>query len=181
MGLRQVPEMIYLLSPKEILPHWMYRGLHATREALPKPRRDRRYILVYFCEQPPDPRSRVTLGDKRDALGVPRMALHWHIPDTVRESVISLQSLLQERMQRSGFGSVEPGQGEMAWTDASHHMGTTRMSADPSKGVVDPQCRVHGVHNLHIAGSSVFPCAGFANPTLTIVALSLRLADQLVR
>lgn len=62
-----------------------------------------------------------------------------------------------------------------------HHMGTTRMADDPRRGVVDAQCRVHGIANLHIAGSSVFASSGFANPTLTIVALALRLADELAR
>jgi choline dehydrogenase-like flavoprotein len=58
-------------------------------------------------------------------------------------------------------------------------MGTTRMHVDPKRGVVDPDCRVHGVANLYVAGSSVFPTSGYANPTFTIVALALRLADHL--
>jgi choline dehydrogenase-like flavoprotein len=62
-----------------------------------------------------------------------------------------------------------------------HHMGTTRMHSDPKRGVVDGNCRVHGVSNLYIAGSSVFPTSGHANPTLTIVALALRLGDHLSR
>jgi choline dehydrogenase-like flavoprotein len=68
---------------------------------------------------------------------------------------------------------------ELHYTDASHHIGTTRMSDDPRTGVVDKDCRVHGVGNLFIAGSSVFPTSGFANPTLTIVALAIRLAEHL--
>ena len=60
-----------------------------------------------------------------------------------------------------------------------HHMGTTRMHEDPKRGVVDPDCRVHGIENLFVAGSSVFPTCGHANPTLTIVALTLRLADHI--
>jgi choline dehydrogenase-like flavoprotein len=60
-----------------------------------------------------------------------------------------------------------------------HHIGTTRMHADPKQGVVDPDCRIHGLANLYVAGSSVFPTSGYANPTLTIVALALRLADHL--
>ena len=60
-----------------------------------------------------------------------------------------------------------------------HHMGTTRMSLSPRDGVVDPDCRVHGVRNLYVAGSSVFPTGGWANPTLTILALAHRLADHL--
>jgi choline dehydrogenase-like flavoprotein len=65
----------------------------------------------------------------------------------------------------------------MSW--AAHHVGTTRMHSDPLRGVVDADCRVHGVANLHVAGSSVFPTAGASNPTLTLVALALRLADRL--
>jgi choline dehydrogenase-like flavoprotein len=69
----------------------------------------------------------------------------------------------------------------LAMTGGKHHMGTTRMSSEPRKGVVDPDCRVHDVGNLFVAGSSVFPTAGYANPTLTIVALAIRLADYLKR
>ena len=61
----------------------------------------------------------------------------------------------------------------------SHHMGTTRMHDDPTQGVVDRNCKVHGIDNLYVIGSSVFPTSGAANPTLTIVALTLRLADHL--
>jgi choline dehydrogenase-like flavoprotein len=60
-----------------------------------------------------------------------------------------------------------------------HHLGTTRMHRDPSRGVVDENCRVHEMSNLYIAGGSVLPTGGYANPSLTIVALSLRLADHL--
>lgn len=58
-------------------------------------------------------------------------------------------------------------------------MGTTRMHASPKHGVVDANCRVHGVNNLFVVGSSVFPTAGSANPTLTILALAIRLADHI--
>ncbi len=60
-----------------------------------------------------------------------------------------------------------------------HHIGTTRMDADPARGVVDPDGRVHGVRNLWVTGSSVFPTGGWINPTLTIVAVAIRLADHL--
>jgi choline dehydrogenase-like flavoprotein len=179
MRLRELPEMVYLLSPKELMPHWMYRAFVAARDSLPRRPAPQTYIVVYFCEQPPDPASRVTLTDQFDALGMPRIHLHWHIGEQVRDSVRRMQDLLAARLAAAGLGRLEPGSGEMTFTDASHHMGTTRMSASPVDGVVDTDCRVHGVRNLYVAGSSVFPSAGFANPTLSIVALSLRLARHL--
>jgi choline dehydrogenase-like flavoprotein len=119
------------------------------------------------------------LSNERDALGVQRLRLDWRIGSEVGASIMRMQRLLAEGVARTGLGRVEPGEGEPAYTDASHHMGTTRMSVDPRHGVVDVNCKVHGVNNLYMAGSSVFPCAGHANPTLTIVALSLRLARHL--
>jgi choline dehydrogenase-like flavoprotein len=86
---------------------------------------------------------------------------------------------LRIKLERRGIGQLVPGDGEPRFTDASHHIGTTRMSDDPKRGVVDRHCKVHGVANLYVAGSSVFPSSGHANPTFTIVALALRLAAHL--
>ena len=58
-------------------------------------------------------------------------------------------------------------------------MGTTRMHRDPKRGVVDSDCRVHSLANLYVGGSSVYPTTGFANPLLTTLALTLRLAEHL--
>lgn len=179
MRVRDLPNMVYLLSPKELMPHFAYRAFIAAREALPRKPRPQTYIVVYFCEQPPDAASRVTLAADRDRLGVPKLKLHWRIDASVDDSVRRMQELLAQQLQRSGVGRLEPGSGELRYTDASHHMGTTRMSADPRLGVVDADCRVHGVSNLFMAGSSVFPCAGHANPTLSLVALALRLGRHL--
>ncbi len=179
---RQAPsvqDFIYLLSPKEILPHGLWRLATLARYRLAPERQGRRHLVVYFCEQPPDPESRVTLSQATDRLGLNRLVLDWRIPDSVHESVLGLQTVLGRVLERHGLGRLEPGAGEPRYTDASHHMGTTRMSDSPRTGVVDRDCRVHGLHNLYVAGSAVFPCAGHANPTLTIVALALRLADHL--
>src|SRR6202034_2357751 len=99
-----------------------------------------------------------------------------------RESLRRTNLILQEEFARSGIGRfvidedfVTPEFSSVAH-GSSHHMGTTRMHDDPRSGVVDPTCRVHGMENLFVAGSSVFPTGGFANPTLTIVALAIRLA-----
>jgi choline dehydrogenase-like flavoprotein len=80
---------------------------------------------------------------------------------------------IQHELDADGWPTLMP--------TSKHHMGTTRMSQDPRLGVVDKDCRVHEVGNLYIAGSSVFPTAGMANPTLTIVALAVRLADHIKR
>jgi choline dehydrogenase-like flavoprotein len=179
MKLRDLPEMVYLLSPKELMPHWLYRLFVAAREAVPRRSVPQTYIVVYFCEQPPDATSRVTLSESTDLLGVRRLRLNWHIADSVSDSVVRFQELLRLQLAATGVGTLEPGTGSINYTDASHHMGTTRMSSDPTRGVVDRNCKVHGIDNLFIAGSSVFPSAGYANPTLTIVALALRLAKHL--
>jgi choline dehydrogenase-like flavoprotein len=136
-------------------------------------------VVVYFCEQPPRPESRLTLSADRDALGVNRLVLDWRIADDVVRSVMRLPDLLGIELERRGVGRLVPGDGAPRFTDASHHMGTTRMSDDPKRGVVDRDCKVQGVANLYVAGSSVFPSSGHANPTLTIVALALRLAQRL--
>ena len=174
-----VPDFIYLLSPKEILPHRLWRLVTLARHRLLSSRKERRYILVYFCEQPPLPESRVYLSRNTDCLGLNRLVLDWRIPDSVHQSLYRLQELVREALERHELGTLEPGIGVPHYTDASHHMGTTRMSESPRTGVVDRDCRVFGVRNLYVAGSAVFPSAGHANPTLTIVALSLRLAEHL--
>ncbi len=69
--------------------------------------------------------------------------------------------------------------GEADLSGNYHFIGATRMSPDPRDGVVNANCKVHGVDNLYVAGCSVFPTGGHANPTLTIVALAIRLADHL--
>jgi choline dehydrogenase-like flavoprotein len=146
------------------------------------------YQLYLRSEQAPDPESRVTLGSERDSLGMRRVILDWHVQPRVRDSVRRGLELVAAALAEAGLGRVysflhandEPRVG--CWPEIAggyHHMGTTRMGTDPRHSVVDRNGRVHGVENLYLAGSSVFPTAGFANPTLTIVALSLRLADHL--
>ena len=138
-----------------------------------------------FLEQAPRPENRVTLSDRVDRFGTPLPQLTWSIDERERQTIRRLHALLDVDLRRRGFGAVDgpliSGDDE-PWGidgDASHHMGTTRMGDDPSTSVVDRTCRVHGLTNLYVAGSSVFPTAGYANPTLTIVALALRLADHL--
>jgi choline dehydrogenase-like flavoprotein len=171
---------IYQLSPKEIMPHWLFRLGMSVKARLRPPRGPQRFIIVTFCEQPPSADSRVYLGNDVDALGLPRLVVDWRIGDDVRRSLFRLHEVIGDVLARRGLGWIEPGDpDELHFTDASHHMGTTRMSREPTAGVVDTDGRVHGLSNLWVAGSSVFPSAGHANPTLTIVALALRLAAHL--
>ncbi|MFO1069643.1 MAG: GMC family oxidoreductase [Geminicoccaceae bacterium] len=180
LGKDRVEGFIYQLSPKEILPHWAFRLAVAAKARLRPPKGPQRCVIVTFCEQPPDPDSRVTLGTGTDALGLPRLTVDWRIGEDVRHSLYRLHEVLGETLARQGIGRLEPGDpATLAFTDASHHLGTTRMADDAAGGVVDRDGRAFGVGNLWLAGSSVFPSGGHANPTLTIVALALRLADQL--
>lgn len=138
------------------------------------------------AEQPPLPDSRVTLRSDRDALGIPRVNLHWSISLSDVAGMRRSLELVASEIGRIGLGRLwmpldASGEFRTELEGAAHHMGTTRMGVSPTEGVVDSNCRVHGLANLYVAGSSVFPTGGFANPTLTIVALALRLAEHLER
>lgn len=146
------------------------------------------YQLDIRVEQAPNPNSRITLGSEKDELGVPRASLHWELTSLERRSIRTIFELLGQQMGAAGIGRIRLNEflrdeNETSWpvgTNAGwHHMGTTRMSDDPRKGVVDSQCRVHGINNLHVAGSACYVTAAAPNPTLTLVALSLRLSDHL--
>jgi choline dehydrogenase-like flavoprotein len=143
------------------------------------------FSLDFHAEQIPNPQSRITLTSTRDALGLPRLNVDWrYTPDDVR-TVSTSMALLARDVEASGVGrlSYEPESVEREMTRygayGGHHIGTTRMGVDPRTSVVDRDCRVHGVDNLYIAGASVFPTSSQANPTLTVVALALRLASHL--
>lgn len=118
-------------------------------------------------------------------MGIPRLRLDWRFTELERKSLKAIAITLGGEFGRLNMGRLQlptwlAEDGEPEWISGSnHHMGTTRMADSPKKGVVDKECRVHGVQNLYVAGSSVFPTSGFVNPTLTLVALALRLADHL--
>ncbi|WP_289042436.1 GMC family oxidoreductase [uncultured Aliiroseovarius sp.] len=141
-------------------------------------------------EQAPVAQNRVALASlDRDAYGIPRPQLHWQRSDTDRKTIAETVRLFAEDLARTGKGRVRmadwitegrpiPDDGMMAiW----HHMGGTRMDDDPARGITDKDLRVHGLENLYLGGSSVYPTGGYANPTLMIVQLSLRLAAHLTR
>jgi choline dehydrogenase-like flavoprotein len=138
------------------------------------------FQLLLNLEQRPHRENRIVLASERDALGVPRAALHWRWREPEQRALERLRDRIAAAFETAGFGRVSR-EARPVDPNAHHHAGTTRMHLDPREGVVDADGRVHGTRNLYVAGGSVFPSAGFANPTLTIVALALRLADHLAR
>ena len=143
--------------------------------------RDQFFQIHCYGQQAPNPDSRITLSQERDALGLPLVRLDWRLSELDKYSVRRTLEILALEMGSSGLGRIKidfrdwPAQ---FWY-GNHHMGTTRMNADPRRGVVDANCRVHGISNLYIAGSSIFPTGSASPPTMTIVAMSLRLADKI--
>lgn len=145
------------------------------------------YTFLSQSEQAPNPQSRIMLSEKRDALGSPQARMDWQVLDIDKRSVTALVKQAGAEFARLGLGRVKFADwlldGDAVWGmgAGNHHMGTTRMGDDPKTSVVDKDCRVHGIANLHVASSSVFTTSSWANPTLTIVALAIRLADRLKR
>lgn len=142
-------------------------------------------VIGYF-EQAPNPESRVMLDDEVDALGQRKVCVDWRLTELDWRTYRTAAGLFGTELANSCGGKfqLEPWLQEGAGAQpqlrgTAHHLGTTRMSDDPHMGVVDRQCKVHGVDNLYVVGSSVFPTGGWAFPTFTIVALSMRLAEHL--
>ncbi|GAB2942456.1 GMC family oxidoreductase [Hymenobacter coalescens] len=145
--------------------------------------------LYFQGEQAPHRESRICLSaTETDAFGMPRAEVRMAFQEEDLESIVRAHQLFVERFRAAGAGDIRFDEQELRRTvrqqmthfnSAAHHIGTTRMSDDPRTGVVDGNAQVYGVDNLFVAGASVFPTGGHANPTLTIVAQALRLADYL--
>lgn len=139
------------------------------------------------CEMAPNAESRVMLSAERDALGMRRVKLDWRLGELERRTAREYIDVVAGEFERLGLGSydLEPlrSLGDAGWDalahDSAHHMGTTRMQESPQFGVVDSDCKVHGISNLFIGSSAVFPTSSRSNPTMTILALSIRIADRL--
>ncbi|CAN5717603.1 GMC family oxidoreductase [soil metagenome] len=162
--------------------HSMNRGGWARREG--NASRYRLWQVFGGIEQAPDASNRVSLGNERDDLGQRQVRLQWGWREAELETLRRAQSILEEDCTRTSFGRFVASRfdGEPPpLHGAHHHLGTTRMDADPARGVVDADCGVHGVGNLYLAGASVFPTSGYVNPTLTVVALAVRLADHIAQ
>ncbi len=142
------------------------------------------YRTHLIGEQAPNPDSRIKLSAERDKLGLNRVQLDWRLSPIDKYTMQRSQQILAEEFARSGLGQIQQefNDDDTFWQPVRgsyHHMGTTRMSTNSKQGVVNENCRVHGLSNLYVAGSSVFPTSGLSNPTLTLIALAIRLADHL--
>lgn len=141
--------------------------------------------LVYHAEQMNDPSNRISLSEERDSIGLPKLRIDFRFKDHDTAAVVRTHELLDGDLRRSGAGKLrwtttDP-QARVAASarDGYHQIGGAVMNSQPSRGVVDRDCRAHDLENLWIASSSVFPTSGQANPTLTIMALSCRIADRI--
>ncbi len=145
-----------------------------------------KFMAIAECDPQAD--SRIMLSDQRDALGMRRVKVDWRMSELVKRTFDRTFTLAAEELERQGIWDVTPDapfEGR-DWPDNMemgtwHHMGSTRMHASPKLGVVDHDCKVHGMANLYIAGSSVFPTGGCNFPTIMLTALALRLSEQLAR
>ena len=147
--------------------------------------RNGRYPLEFHAEQAPNPDSRLTLSTARDAYGMRRLRADWRVTPLDFATIRKSYQRIARELERTGTGHLTYDDAGLeaavmkAGAYGGHHSGTTRMAASPADGVVDADCRVFGTDNLYIASGSVLPTSSQANPTLTTLALALRLADHL--
>lgn len=158
-------------------------GAFLDTSGLVRGRAEKFFDVSLICEQAPNPASRVSLTDERDALGMRRVKLDMQMTNLDDRLLSDAGALLARELALKDLGRtclLSETHDDAANISASfHHLGTTRAHSDPKQGVVDANLRVHGLKNLYIGGSSVFPASGASNPTLTIVALAVRLAEHL--
>ncbi len=141
------------------------------------------YVVTMCAEQAPSAYNRVSLSNARDSMSVPRPHLSWQLSPVDRHTIMRGSAAFLDALAELGSFDIQPTLKDESWPKAvfgaHHHMGTTRMDADASNGVVDANCKVHGIDNTFVAGCSVFPSGGEAPPTFTLVALAVRLGCHL--
>ena len=167
-------------------PDAIFEGVWNRLHGKSAPLKARRLLLQCDVEQAPNPDSRIRLSDRKDGLGLPLAQIDWRISEQEKASIAALGIHIKTEFQRLGLPSltladwIEPRRyDEVSFVDAAHPAGTTRMAHSARQGVVDPNCQIHDVDGIFIAGTSVFPTISHANPTLMLVALAVRLADWL--
>ena len=177
------------LDTGAFLAHWIARRTLADRKfpSVILRNRSNRFSLEMHGEQAPRATSRVTLIEGRDALGLPRLKVDWRYGQDDIDSVRRTLDLIAQEIGRSGIGRLTYERDTLEedllrfGAYGGHHIGTARMGTDPRTSVVDADCRVHSMDDLFVAGSAVFPTSSQANPTLTLIALSLRLGRHLAQ
>ena len=181
-----------LKNSHQVIPFFLNIGIkRITNRRLPirLPSIKSKWLFVCFqSEHVPNPESRICLSEEKDRLGMPLPLVKVAFTELDIQTVISAYKTFFGRFQKLNKGNISYKEEELRqnvmeeinnFSSRAHHLGTTRMSDSPLNGVVDSNCKVHGISNLYVAGSSVFPTGGHANPTLTLIALTLRLADHL--
>jgi len=169
-------------SPETAVKNWLAEGLIGG--GLRKKISDegaRMFRLSWGVEQLPDAANRVTLSENVDALGLRKATLSYSIDDYTRAGIADVRKKGRLLLERGAVGSIEIDSDPNAYSGSGHIMGTCRMAADASSGVVDADCQSFEYEGLFIVGSAVFPTVGTANPTLTVAALALRAAEHIQR
>jgi choline dehydrogenase-like flavoprotein len=177
------------LDTTAFLTHWLAKRTFADRKfpSVILRNRTNRFSLEMHGEQIPRPDSRVTLTDRTDVLGMPQLRVDWRYSPEDIESVARTLDVMAQEFERSGAGRLTYDRATLEedlmrfGAYGGHHIGTARMGSDVRTSVVNADCQVHSVRNLFVAGSAVFPTSSQANPTLTLIALSLRLGRHLSR
>lgn len=172
--LRQLPTMLQL--------GYGYRVQHRAWW----PRQSSFWLRVH-CEQEPASQSRITLANERDATGMLQAQVDWHVSPLEWKTIQTFTHIVASEFRSRGLAKIEPqpelkddeGFRDVRFDSSHHHMGGTRMAQSDAEGVVDPNLKLHGISNVYVCSASVFPSSGFSNPTHTLVALAIRLADHL--
>lgn len=166
----------------------MFQKADQTKVPPSESSESRAFELFTRIEQAPNPDSRVTLDTEKDSLGMPRANLNWVLTPLEKRSIRKIYELIGQQVGIEGIGRLKlmdylQDENDNTWPSFTgggwHHMGTTRMSDDPKNGVVDANCKVHSLANLFVAGASCYVTGAAPNPTLTLIALSLRLSDHI--
>ena len=171
-------------APDDILNDPITKGVTSLLKGSEVSGSDQIIYCYVRAEQLPNPDSNITLTNDRDGQGLRRIKLNWSFDERDFPSMVRTVGLFAQTVAKQGLGrvAIRPPDRSTAFAKivgGYHHMGSTRMSESPAHGVVDANCRVHGIDNLYMAGSSVFSTGGWANPTINVVAFAVRLADHL--
>ncbi|TCD08258.1 GMC family oxidoreductase [Pedobacter frigidisoli] len=178
-GVMVLPEIIKLLK------------IRLNRRRLPEilpPKNAKSFHLYFQSEHLPNRESRIRLSAEKDANGVPRPSVSIKFTEQDVDTIVKAHKIFVDRFKEMNLGQIYFDEEALRnyindriknFDSAAHHLGTTRMANNPEDGVVDANCKVHGLTNIYIAGSSVFPTGSHANPTLMIVALALRLSNHI--